>query len=588
MLCLIRPPAGEAFRFATASITPPLGVAYIAAAIEATGRRVTVIDAVGAGPKVRTAYYKGYLVGLRPRQIVSRIPAQANVVGISVVFTHEWPAVVQLIGATKTARPDLPVVIGGEQVTAMSEFCMMTSKADYVVLGEGEETVIELLDRLDAGEPVNGVAGVGYRQEKPVTDGLANDSGGEIVINPRRARRRDVDDIEPPAWDHIDLAAYHESRFSGGMYTESLTIPILATRGCPYQCTYCSAPNMWLPRWIPRDPVAVVDEIEHFVERYGARNFPFQDLTAIIRKDWITEFCRELIDRRLDITWQLPTGTRSEAIDAEVARLLKRAGMVSMAYAPESGSETTRKFIKKKMKTDRLFESIAAAVKAELNVAVFLGFPHDRPEQLAENLAFIDRLAEAGITDLSVGFYMALPGTELFNSLYDADRIRLDRAYFRHILDSLALWPSQSYCEHLSWIELFCWKLRYYLRFYGAKQRSRTDTDLVVSTFRAVRGIFSTTGHDSKLQTAVQNAATSLWETISAKFRARWMSRADERAMFSQWVSIYGVARTSKIEARIVPVSPADTTLLHKNNVVAVLAADHGARKTFPLPLAAK
>ena len=159
MFCLIRPAAVEAFRFATTSITAPIGIAYVAAAVEASGRRVSVIDAVGEGPKVRTAYYQGYLVGLRPQQIVARVPAEASLLGISVVFTHEWPALVQLIGALKAARPDLPVVIGGEHVTAMPEFCLMTSQADYVVLGEGEETIIELMERLESGATVKNLPG---------------------------------------------------------------------------------------------------------------------------------------------------------------------------------------------------------------------------------------------------------------------------------------------------------------------------------------------------------------------------------------------------------------------------------------------
>ena len=259
-------------------------------------------------------------------------------------------------------------------------------------------------------------------------------------VNRRRERKLDIDDIAPPDWDDFSPIVYHRNRFVGGMYSSRITVPILATRGCPYQCTYCSAPNMWLPRWIPRDPVKVVDEIEKYVKTFGAGNFPFQDLTAIIQKDWIKAFCNELIRRNLKVQWQLPTGTRSEAIDFEVARLLKAAGLTSMAYAPESGSDTTRRLIKKKMTAPKLFESIDAAAAAGLNVAVSLviGFPHDRPEHLAENLPFIDELAKHGVNDVSVGYYLALPGTELFHSLYDAGRIKIDREYFRHILDSLA------------------------------------------------------------------------------------------------------------------------------------------------------
>jgi hypothetical protein len=236
--------------------------------------------------------------------------------------------------------------------------------------------------------------------------------------------------------------------------------------------------------------------------------------------------------RELKITWQLPTGTRSEAIDAEVAELLRESGMVSMAYAPESGSEATRKQIKKRMKTETLMGSVRDAVQARLNVAVFLviWFPHDSPESVRENMPFIDHLVEAGVTDLSVGFYMALPGTELFHSLYAAGKIKVDRAYFRHILDSLALIPSQSYCDHLTPLSMTRWKLQMYWRFY------RAQSSLAASI---LRGLLSKSGHQSKLQTALRNARVSLWKGVVSLVGGRWISRADERQMFSGWDAIY-------------------------------------------------
>jgi hypothetical protein len=337
VICLIRPPAVECFRFATTSISLPLGLAYIAGSLEAAGHELCVIDAVGEGPSLRTRYCTGFLIGLPLEEVAERIPAEATLVGISVVFTHEWPQVVRLTQLVKERRPDISIVVGGEHVTSMTEFCLMTSPVDFAVLGEGEETIVELADALKRGLPLAGINGLAFRD------------GDRITVNPRRSRRGDVDSIPWPAWHHFQVETYHENRFVGAIYHDSITMPILATRGCPYQCTYCSSAAMWTPRWIPRDPVKVVDEIQHYVENYGARNFPFQDLTAIVKKQWIVDFCQELLDRKLEITWQLPSGTRSEAIDAEVADLLRRSGMSNMAYAPESGSETTRRLIKKRM-----------------------------------------------------------------------------------------------------------------------------------------------------------------------------------------------------------------------------------------------
>ena len=569
-ICLIRPPAVESFRFTSTSIALPLGLAYISAALKAADLAVHVVDAVGEAPRSRTRYCQGFLIGLRLEEIVERIPANADIIGITVIFTHEWPAVVRLIDLISRRFAQATIVIGGEHCTSLPEFSLLTSRADVVVMGEGEETVVELVRALRGPAPLDAVPGIAFRV------------GDAVHVNHRRERRANIDDIPPPDWDSFAPATYHAHRFVGGMYSSSMTMPILATRGCPYQCTYCSAPNMWMPRWIPRDPVKVVDEIEFYVKRYGAGNFPFQDLTAIIQKNWIKQFCEELIRRKLNIHWQLPTGTRSEAIDPEVAQLLKASGMTSMAYAPESGSDTTRRFIKKKMTASKLFTSIDAAVGAGLNVAVFLviGFPHDRPEHLAENFPFIDEIGRRGVKDLSVGFYMALPGTELFHSLYDAGRIRLDRQYFRHILESLALVPSQSYCDALRPIDLVWWKLRLYWRFYGATREDRAG-GMLGSIKRAVGGLFGSEEHTSKLESAFRNALTTGIESIRVRFRPSYMDRAEELAMFASWDDIYRRVRDHNVARGVVTRAPADTAELHRGNVIFALTKEHATPRTI-------
>jgi radical SAM superfamily enzyme YgiQ (UPF0313 family) len=575
-VCLIRPPAVETFRFSSLSITPPLGLAYVAGAIEDAGHTVHVIDAVTADPTRHSRYFRGYLVGLGFDEIAERVPADAKAVGITVVFTHEWPAISQLIERIKSRLPDVPVILGGEHVSSMPEFCMLTSKADYVVLGEGEETVVELLDALDRGMPHAELLGIGYR-----------DDTGAAVVNPRRERTLAIDAIPRPAWHLIDLDTYHAHRWMGGMYSSTKSVPILATRGCPYQCTYCSAPNMWTPRWIPRDPKLVVDEIEHYIETFGARNFPFQDLTAIIKREWIVEFCKELLARGLEITWQMPTGTRSEAIDAEVAQLLKKTNMISMAYAPESGSETTRQLIKKKMKSDRMFESMRAAVDAELNVMVFMviGFPHDTDEHISENLGFFETIADIGINDAAVGFYMALPGTQIFDSLYDSGQITLDRRYFKHILSSTSLWATSTY-SGLSRPRLTYWKFRLMRHFYRQPRQLVNSTSLFTTVRQALRGLRGDHQDETKMQSAVRNGLISFVDTLKVKPTRGWMSRRRERRFFDAWDGIYRSIRASNLACGAAMPGPADTTELHERNVTKLIREIHGTRRRIPVGVA--
>ena len=572
-ITLIRPPAVEAFRFATTSITLPLGLAYISAALKKKDFKVQIIDAVGNEPDSRVGYYKGYLVGESLDKIVNKITSATNFIGITVVFTHEWPLVVKLIDLIKNKFPNKKIIIGGEHVSAMPEFCLATSKADYIVMGEGEETIVELIsDNLIEENKLKKIRGLGYRLEN------------EIFINPRRQRRTDLDEIALPDWQSFEVKKYHQNRFVGGMYSESITVPILATRGCPYQCTYCSAPNMWLPRWIPRDPIKVVDEIEYYKKIFNAKNFPFQDLTAIIKKEWIKAFCEEIIKRNLNITWQLPTGTRSEAIDDEISNLLKKSGMTSMAYAPESGSEETRKFIKKKMKTENLFKSINSAAKAGLNIAVFIviGFPHDNKKNLRENINFIKRLASQGVTDMSVGYYMALPGTQLFNSLFDSGKITLDKKYFSHILDSLAIVPSQKYCFNLSKLKLLYYKIYFLFTFYKEKNKSSIKSSIFKKFKFLINLILRKDSHDSKLQTALTNAINSMKDTIRSK-RVRWMSKDEEKLLFAEWDKIYRNIRNKKISSGAIEKSPAESTELHKVNVITAIIKEHSTEKRFSI-----
>jgi hypothetical protein len=316
----------------------------------------------------------------------------------------------------------------------------------------------------------------------------------------------------------------------------------------------------------------------------GARNFPFQDLTAIIKREWIVDFCRELLARGLEITWQMPTGTRSEAIDGEVAQLLKQTNMISMAYAPESGSETTRQLIKKKMKSDRMFASMRSAVEADLNVMVFMviGFPHDTDEHLRENIEFFETIAKIGINDAAIGFYMALPGTQLFESLYDSGQITIDRTYFRHILSSTQLWATSTY-SGLSRSRLTYWKFRLMRHFYSQQRQLVGSSGLLSTVLQAVRSLWSQTGDETKLQSAFRNGIVSAWDTVKTKPRRGWMSRRRERRFFDGWDEVYRDVRRRNLASGAAIESPADTTLLHERNVTKLLKTTHAVGRRIPI-----
>jgi anaerobic magnesium-protoporphyrin IX monomethyl ester cyclase len=410
-VCLVRGAEGVSLRALSSTVpTLPLGLAYLAATTREAGHRVQLIDAVGEGADRIVQKGPIHWLGLENQQIVRRIQPDVDLIGIGNMFAHNWPMVRELIREVRAAYPNVPILVGGENATSVPELVLRDSPADLCVLGEGEETLLELIATFGNGTALEAVQGIAYRS----TD-------GSIRRTPRRQRIRAVDDLPWPAWDLFNIDAYAERNLTAGLQVGSspATIPVLATRGCPYQCTFCTSPNMWTTLYITRDPKRVVDEIQHYVDVYGARNFPFQDLTAIIKKEWIKDFCLEIIDRKLDILWQLPTGTRSEAVDDTVARLLKQSGMVHMAYAPESGSTRIRKAVKKRVKDQSFYESVRAATRAKLHVQCFfiMGFPEEEVADLRATLRMLARLAWMGVEDVAVSHYMPYPGSEMYERL---------------------------------------------------------------------------------------------------------------------------------------------------------------------------
>ena len=443
----------------------PLGLAYIAAALRQSGFEVSVVDAVAEAPEqvTQNPLKKSlFALGLTADEIVERLDPEADAFGLTNMWTFSWPLVREICQKIKARYPDTPLVCGGEHFSGLPELSMEQAPIDFIVRGEGEEGAIEVFKGIEIGvDKVDWslVQGIWYRDA----------DGRPVESKESRARNKDVDNIPWPAWDLFDVEVYNEQGFINGL-NAGLTVPILATRGCPYQCTYCASPNMWTTRWYARDPKDVVDEMQFYKEHYGATNFPFQDLTAILKRDWILEFCNELKERQLNVTWQFPSGTRCEVIDDEVASLLRETGGKSLALAPESGSERTRKLIQKRMKTDSLMNAVKSSVRNGLNITCFIviAFPHDTAEDLKETAKMCRKLGRLGIDDIAVGFFFPIPNTQLYKELTEKGRVNLeDRFLLTPIFaNEQKLLAENNYCEHLDHKQLTRWKYKLLLNFY--------------------------------------------------------------------------------------------------------------------------
>lgn len=445
-ITLVRPPAVSS-RFAyTIGVVLPLGPAYLAGSLLEAGYRVSVVDALGESPHQRGPTSQPNLVhhGLSIPEIVDRIDPVTDAIGVSVMFSQQWPHVDDLIRAIAERFPGRPIFVGGEHVAGAWEFVLNTCPAvTACAIGEGEETMLELAEFAAGTRALADVKGIALRID------------GRPQRTEARQRIRNIDDLPRPAWDLFPVANYLDDGFTYGVNL-GRSMPILGTRGCPYQCTFCSSPAMWTTRYYVRSVTDVVDEIASYVEKYQATNVDFYDLTAIIKRDWILAFCAELERRGMNITYQLPTGTRSEVLDEEVLSALYRTGCRNICYAPESGSTHTLARIKKKIKPERMVESIRAAKRVGIVVKanLMIGFPDETRNELWDTVRFGLKLAWLGVEDLPLFPVIPYPGSQMYDALAREGKVpAMSNEYFVRLgygdLDS-----APSLTQHLSSREL--------------------------------------------------------------------------------------------------------------------------------------
>jgi len=460
-ITLVHPPALMAKDNYSTISQPPLGLVYLAAYVRRQDHQVQIVDAVGEALDVFRPWKenrKFVMQGLSFSEIAERIDTDTRLIGFTCNFSHAWPMVRELIRFIHRAFSHIPIIAGGEHVTAMYDAILNENCGlRLCILGEGEETLAQLLSSFITNTDYRYVAGIAYKDE----------ATGEIIRTVPQSRIRDIDQIPWPAWDLIDPMRYLETKVFIGP-SVGRTMPMLATRGCPFRCTFCSAHNMWGSLWKARSVKDVVDEMEHYILTYGANDFQFMDLTAIVKKQWIVDFCKEIQRRSLNITWQIPVGTRSEGIDRNVIDLLIASGCRYIQYAPESGSLRMLKAMKKRANLDHMEKSVLNSVSAGMIVSVLfvVGFPEENWSDIRQTFRLIRRLAVKGVHEIAVSTLTPLPGTQIFRDLLKEGVITLDDNYLYWMSGATSLTTAKSWNPRFSNRMLLIIKLGGLLQFY--------------------------------------------------------------------------------------------------------------------------
>ena len=389
---------------------PSIGVAYLQAALKRSGLPVTLIDAAGEG----LTYYrfiKGSRLtvnGLNAQEIISRIPADVGAIGVSCMHANEWIYDSFIIRQVALAFPHVPIFVGGENATgSFAKILKENPEVKAVVLGEGDIIAPRLASALLDKQDLKLIPGIAFIDEN-----------GKLKQTSRLLPAADPDQFLWPDWEGIPLHKYFAAKTSISVHNEK-SITMLATRGCPHSCSFCTVPQMWKSKWHSRSPQDVVDEMRSYKEKYQINHVDFIDLTFALNKKWTKEFCEILIQENLQLEWSLPIGTRVEALDEEVLSLMRKAGCRRVLYSPESGSKITLARIRKKLKIKDMEDVIRFSVHEGIIVklATIFGFPGQTKREVLGTFSFIFKAALIGVQDVVCLSFIPYPGTELHDQL---------------------------------------------------------------------------------------------------------------------------------------------------------------------------
>ena len=298
-----------------------------------------------------------------------------QVVGIG-AMTCEMPQAITEAKRLKAAHPNLKIVFGGPHPSADPEECLRTGAVDFVIVGEGEIALAQLLEAIKTDGETHQIPGV-----------WSLTGEGQLKAN-GRAPVPDIESLPRPAYDLLDLERYFQLDSPWHFPKSPRAVQFITERGCPYQCSYCHDIHTKKFRALPAE--AVLDQMEWLVRDFGVREFMIVDDIFNFNLDRAKAICRGIMDRKLNVHLQFPNGVRGDRFDEDLIALMKQAGTHYMAIAIETVSAKFQKLVRKNLKIDRATQSLTWARKNNIEVSGFfmIGFPGETREEVRQTLDF--------------------------------------------------------------------------------------------------------------------------------------------------------------------------------------------------------
>jgi anaerobic magnesium-protoporphyrin IX monomethyl ester cyclase len=358
-------------------VLPPLGLGYIASSLRQNGHHVDILDFnIPNSPPDWKAY---------------------DIVGISADTPRYLPA---LDIAKAVRKSGIKIMMGGPHVTFLDEEPLRKGYADFIVRGEGEETVVELLSAIEKKKALHDVAGISFSED------------GEIIRTPDRTPP-DVMSITPPARDLLRISEYKQLEMGGRRMTG-----ILTSRGCPYNCSFCSSSRFSGTHWRALEPERVVNEIEDIVCHYGFNGIAFLDDNFTLDPERVKDICREITRRGLDIYWWCFSRADTLIRHEDMVKEMSKAGARYVFIGFESSGNDTLKHYRKKLIPEQSSEAVRLlkSYGISTHASFIIGDIHETENMVHDTIRFAKRLSPEAVQFSVLTPY---PGTQLFSEVED-------------------------------------------------------------------------------------------------------------------------------------------------------------------------
>ena len=420
-----------------------LGLGYIGAVLENNGIEVKIVDCIMEGWRERVEVRGNIIrIGLSFEKIENIIRDYGpDIVGVNNLFTKQRENAHKIYELAKKVDRNILTIAGGAHATVLPELVLSDDNVDYVVIGEGEDTIIDLIAVIESRKDVSKLDGIAYRD------------GDKITIIPKTRFIRDLDRIPFPARHLLNMEKYFGLRASHGARRKDKFSPIITSRGCPARCTFCSAYRVWGKRYRFRSPENVIEEMKQIKRKYGIEELMFEDDNLTANPERAEKIFDLMIREKLNFAWDTPNGIAVFALNERLIDKMKESGCYKINLALESGSQyVLDNIIKKPVKLDKAKALVKYAKSIGLNVGLYfiIGLPGETKSQIMEtfNLA-----KELEIYNPFISVATPYPGTELYEICLEKrclkDDFCLDDLFIRSFSISTKDWTGEQLKELL-------------------------------------------------------------------------------------------------------------------------------------------